>query len=164
MPTLSKNSAVSWRRIYLLPIGTTGGFYDDGGKMTRRQKRRQPPRIARGLVLPNRPNPKTRPSRGDGKNPKYSLCGVQRDVLFTVPVRGRAGRGVDRCSKGGAPHPLGSPNYSLLCGCRFRGDGDGRRAAIHEWLPWYSARLRKTARRFGRGAQNAEHPLTVGGI
>jgi hypothetical protein len=41
----------------------------------------QPPRIARGLVLPNRPNPKTRPSRGDGKNPKYSLCGVQRDVF-----------------------------------------------------------------------------------
>src|SRR5882762_11587545 len=70
MPTLSKNSAVSWRRIYLLPIGTTGGFCDDGGNMTRRQKRHQPPRIARGLVLPNRPNPKTRPSRGDRKEPQ----------------------------------------------------------------------------------------------
>jgi hypothetical protein len=71
--------------------------------------------------------------------------------LFTVPVRGRAGRGVDRCSKGGAPHPLGSANYSLLCGCRFRGDGDGRRGAIDEWLPWYSARLRKSGTSFWEG-------------
>jgi hypothetical protein len=38
--------------------------------MTRRQKRHQPPRIARGLVLPNRPNPKTRPRRGDRKEPQ----------------------------------------------------------------------------------------------
>src|ERR1700682_6256455 len=148
MPTLSKNSAVSWRRIYLLPIGTTGGFCDEGGTMTRRQKRHQPPRIARGLVLPNRPNPKTRPSRGDRKEPQvFPLrCAAGGFCLLFPFAVGRSRR-----SKGGAPRPLGSANYSLLCGCRFRGDGDGRRGAIDEWLPWHSARLRKNGTSFWEG-------------
>src|SRR5258705_190149 len=70
MPTLSKKSAVSWRRIYLLPIGTTGGFCDGGGNLTRCQNRHQPPRIAGGLVLPNRPTRKPPPSRGDRQEPQ----------------------------------------------------------------------------------------------
>jgi hypothetical protein len=134
MPTLSKNSAVSWRRIYLLPIGTTGGFCDDGGNMTRRQKRHQPPRIAPGLVLPNRPNPKTRPSRGDRKEPQvFPLrCAAGCFCLLFPFAVGPVEAWTD-VARAVPPTLWETPtNYSLLCGCRFRGDGDGRTSSIAE--------------------------------